>query len=95
MVAFPFGDKMLKSFLTKMEDHGRMPSRVLQVLDHVPVPVDKLSLSKLDGLILMEFVVDVDEKQVRRIQSLLWKIYGMLSVEVQSAETLEPVQDNC
>lgn len=61
-----------------------MPSRVLQVLDHVLIPVESLTLTRCDGGIVLGFVVDVDEKQAYRIESLLWKVYGMLSVEVQS-----------
>jgi hypothetical protein len=76
---------MRKSFLTKMEDQGRMPSRVLQILDHALVPVESLTLKRLDGWIIVDFVMDVDEKQTYRIESLLWKVYGMLSVEVQPA----------
>lgn len=45
-----------------------MPSRVLQVLDHVLIPVESLTLTRLDGWIILDFVVDVDEKQAYRIE---------------------------
>lgn len=75
---------MLWCFSTQMEDHHRMPARVLQVLDHVQLSAESLSLMRCDGRIVLNFVVDADDKQVYRIESLLWKIFGMLSVEVQS-----------
>ena len=73
-------------FLAQGEDHGRMHSRVIQIMDHLLIPVSCFSLAKLEDQLFFSFVVEADEKQALRIESLLRKIYGMFSVDA-SLET--------
>ena len=75
---------MFHCFLTEMENDDRMPSRVLQVLSNARASVESLSFSRQGRRLVLSFVVDADEKQLHRIESLLWKIYGMLFIQVQS-----------
>jgi acetolactate synthase small subunit len=67
---------------TEIEDHGRMEARVLQVLDRLQTTVGSISSVKVDGRIFLSCVVEADEEQAGRIDSLLRKIYGMVSVKV-------------
>jgi hypothetical protein len=61
-----------------------MPSRVLQVIDGTRVSVEGLSFVRYDGRILLKFVVDAETKQLYRIESLLLKLHGVLSIEIQA-----------
>lgn len=69
-------------FWTQMEDYGRMQARVIQVLDRLQTPIEALSFAKLDGRIFLTCVVEADQKQASRIESLLRKIHGMISTKV-------------
>jgi acetolactate synthase small subunit len=71
-------------FLARCEDHGRMQSRVMQILDHLLTPAISFSMATLDRRLFFSFIVEADEKQALRIESLLRKIYGMLAVEIIS-----------
>ena len=82
---------MLWNFSIEMEDHHRMPARVLQVLDHVQLLAESLSFTRRDSRIVLSFMVDADDKQAYRVESLLWRIFGMLSVKVQQhADSASP-----
>jgi acetolactate synthase small subunit len=65
-----------------MEDLGRMEARVIQVLDRLQAAVVSLSSTRLDGVIFLSGIIDADEKQASRIESLLRKIQGMSSAKV-------------
>jgi acetolactate synthase small subunit len=69
-------------FWTQMEDLGRMEARVMQLLDRLQVTVVTLSSAKLDDHIFLSGVMDAEEKQAGRIESLLRKIHGMESARV-------------
>jgi acetolactate synthase small subunit len=69
-------------FWTKMEDLGRMEGRVLQVLDRLQATVLTLSSAKLDDYIFLSGVMEAQEKQAFRIESLLRKIHGLESAKV-------------
>jgi acetolactate synthase small subunit len=69
-------------FWTQMEDLGRMEARVMQVLDRLQATVVTLSSAKLDGHIFLSGVMEAEEKQAARIESLLRKIHGMESAKV-------------
>ena len=69
-------------FWTKMEDLGRMESRVMQVLDRLQATVLTLSTARLDDYIFLSGVMEAQEKQAFRIESLLRKIHGMESARV-------------
>jgi hypothetical protein len=73
-----------------MEDHHRMPARVLQVLDHVQLSAESLSFTRCNERIVLTFVVNADDKQGYRIESLLWRIFGMLSVKAEKVGCAEP-----
>ena len=75
---------MFHRFKIEMEDRGRMLSRVLQALDHAQTRLEALSFTKRDDRIAVFFVVDADDKQLYRIESLLWNVYGMHSIQVRS-----------
>jgi len=67
---------------TQMEDQGRMEARVMQVLDRLRVTIVTLSLAKLDGYIFLSCVIDAEEQPAGRVEALLRKVQGMLSVKV-------------
>jgi len=69
-------------FWMEMEDLGRMEARVMQVLDRLQATVVTLSSSRLDDRIVLSCVIDAEEKRAIRIEALLRKIYGALSVKV-------------
>jgi hypothetical protein len=48
------------------------------------VAVESLSFIRQDEQLILNFVVDAEAKQLYRIESLLWKLYGMLSIQCQS-----------
>lgn len=73
---------MRSCFWTQMEEYGRMEARVLQVLDRVQATVVTLSSARLDGHVFLSGSVDTDEKQADRLESLLRRVHGMLSVTV-------------
>jgi hypothetical protein len=56
------------------------------------VAVESLSFIRQDEQLILNFVVDAEAKQLYRIESLLWKLYGMLSIQCQSdaANTCPP-----
>jgi acetolactate synthase small subunit len=86
MVAFSFGGKAMRwCFWTKMEELGRMESRVLQVLDRLQAEVVTLSSTRLDGRIFVSCLLEAEERQAARIEALLRKIHGMLTVKVVPA----------
>lgn len=77
-------------FLAQGEDHGRMQSRVTQIVDHLLIPMSCFSLARLENRLFFSFVVEAEEKQALRLESLLRKVYGMLSVDVASeASTMQ------
>lgn len=69
-------------FWTQMEDLGRMEARVMQVLDRLRATIVTLSSTKLDDHIFLSGVMEAEEKQACRIESLLRKIHGMESARV-------------
>ena len=73
-------------FVLQCEDQVRMQSRVFQVIDSQQLAVDFYSATRLQGKLFINFVVEADERQTYRVQSLLYKIHGMGSIEIQ-AET--------
>jgi acetolactate synthase small subunit len=72
-------------FWTEMEDLGRMESRVVQVLDRLQVVVVTFSCARLDGHIFLCGVIEAEENQAARIEALLRKIHGMLTVKAVPA----------
>jgi len=69
-------------FWTQMEDIGRMEARVMQVLDRLQATVVTLSSVKLDGNIFLSGLMEAEERQASRIESLLRKIHGTISARV-------------
>lgn len=69
-------------FWTQMEDIERVEARVMQVLDRLQASIVTISSAKLDEHIFLSGVMDAEEKQADRIESLLRKIHGMESVKV-------------
>jgi acetolactate synthase small subunit len=79
-------------FLAHGEDRGRMQSRVMGIVDHLLLSMSSFSMTTMDGRQFYSFVVEGDEGQAIRIESLLRKIYGILSVEViPEADTLQRI----
>jgi acetolactate synthase small subunit len=77
-------------FLAQGEDRGRMQSRVTQIVEHLLMPMSCFSLTRLEDRLIFNLVVEADEKQALRLESLLRKVYGMLSVDVSSeASTMQ------
>lgn len=72
-------------FWTQMEEFGRMEARVTQVLDRSQATVVSISSARLNGRIFLSGVIDAEEKQVSRVDALLRKIHGMVSVKVLPA----------
>ena len=68
-------------FVLQCEDQVRMQSRVLQVVDSQQLAVNFYSATRLQGDLFVNFVVEADERQAYRIESLLYKIHGMGSIE--------------
>ncbi len=54
----------------------------MQVLDRLRARIVTISLAKLDGYIFLSGTMEAEEKQAGRIESLLRKIHGMISVKV-------------
>ena len=71
-------------FLVQSEDRRRMQSRIIQIVDHLLISMSSFSMTTIADQQFYSFVVEGDEEQAVRIESLLRKIYGMLSVEVVS-----------
>jgi acetolactate synthase small subunit len=71
-------------FVLQCEDQVRMQSRVLQIVDSQLLAVNFYSVTRLEGKLFMNFVVEADERQAYRIESLLYKIHGMGSIERQA-----------
>jgi acetolactate synthase small subunit len=71
-------------FWTQMENLGRMEARVMQVLDRLQATVVSLSSVQLDGDIFLSGLMEAEEAHASRIESLLRKIHGMMTVKVVS-----------
>jgi acetolactate synthase small subunit len=83
MVVFFFWRQIMRwCFWTQMEDLGRMEARVMQVLDRLQATVVTLSSARLDEHTFLSGVMEAEEKQATRIESLLRKIHGMESARV-------------
>lgn len=73
-------------FVLQCEDQVRMQSRVFQVVDSQQLAVNFYSATRFQRKLFISFVVEADGRQAYRVQSLLHKIHGMGSIEIQ-AET--------
>ena len=73
---------MLWCCWTEMEDHGRMEARVLQVLERMQTALVTISSTRVDDRIFLTCIVETDEDHAARIEPVLRKIDGMVSVKV-------------
>jgi hypothetical protein len=72
-------------FSIKMEDAGRMHTRVLLPFDHSLVTIESLSSTRTNTAISLMVVAEAKVEQKQRIEALLWKIHGMVQLSVTEA----------
>lgn len=84
---------MLHRLKFDMEDTGRVPSRVLQCLEHACATPDQLSFVRDRDRFHFVVFIDIAEAQLHRIESLLWKLHGMLTLTQSAASSLAADHD--
>lgn len=66
----------------ELEDQGRMLSRVLQALEHAQAVVEHLTFDRHAERLHCYLIAEVDHERGARMESLLWKIHGLVRMSV-------------
>lgn len=75
------------NFSMEMKDAGRMLSRAFLPFDHSLVTIESIVSSRTDKTISLMVVVEAEVEQKQRIEALLWKIHGMIQLNVAKEES--------
>jgi hypothetical protein len=75
------------NFSMEMEDGGRMLSRAFLPFDHSMVTIKSIASSKTNKTISSMVVVEAEADQKQHIEALLWKIHGMIQLNVAKEES--------
>jgi len=69
----------------ELEDQDRMLSRVLQALEHAQVVIEHLTFDRHVKRLHCRLIAEVDSERSARMESLLWKIYGLIRMSVYAS----------
>jgi len=75
----------------EMEDQGRMLARVLQTLEHAQAALEHLTFDRHGERLRCCLIAEVDGQHSARMESLLWKIHGLVGMSMQA---LQHVSEN-
>jgi len=75
------------NFSMEMEDGGRMLSRAFLPFDHSLVTIESIASSRNNKTIALMVVVETEVEQKQRIEALLWKIHGVIQLNVTKEES--------
>jgi len=70
----------------EMEDAGRMVSRAFLPFDHSLITIERIVSSRSNKTISLMVVVEAEVEQRERIEALLWKIHGLIQLDVVREE---------
>ncbi|WP_263419871.1 hypothetical protein [Terriglobus albidus] len=72
----------------ELEDQDRMLSRVLQALEHAQAVLEYLTFSRHTKHLQCRLIAEVDGQRGARMESLLWKIHGVVRMNMYASLSL-------
>jgi len=72
----------------ELEDRDRILPRVLQALEHAQAVIEHLTFDRRVERLHCRLIVEVESDRSARMESLLWKIYGLSKMSLYPSPLL-------